>query len=110
MALVSFPFALFVLGLLPVYYALSRRGQNALLLAASLVFCALFDVRAVVLLVVATVADFGLGRWLAWDRPPSQRRLAMWTSVGLGVLCFMHMFAPREHSAVPATSTTTTQS
>lgn len=31
-------------------------------------------------------------------------------SVGLGVLCFMHMFAPREHPAVPATSTTTTQS
>ena len=93
MALVSFEYSLFVLALLPVYYRLSRAGQNTLLLAASLAFCAVADPRSVVLLAVATLVDFTIGRRLTWSRPDAERRRYLWLSVGFNLLllgCFKY--------------------
>ena len=48
-----------------VYWQLKRRGQNVLLLAASWFFYAMWDWRFLGLMLLTTVVDFGVGRYLA---------------------------------------------
>lgn len=68
-----------------LYFALPRRGQNALLLAASLAFSASWDYRGALLLAASSVVDYAISRRLAWERPESVRRRALWLSVLLNI-------------------------
>ncbi|WP_119071421.1 MBOAT family O-acyltransferase [Aggregatilinea lenta] len=65
MSVTSLAFAGFVLVVLILYYLLPRRAQNNLLLAASYVFLATWDIRFVVVFALLTLVNFALARRIA---------------------------------------------
>jgi alginate O-acetyltransferase complex protein AlgI len=83
----SLEYGLFLPVVVVVYWQLSRRPQNALVLVASYVFYAVFDWRFLGLLVLSTVLDFSFGRSLR-GAPPHRRRRWLVASlvVNLGIL------------------------
>lgn len=72
------------------YWLLTRRAQNALLLASSYVFYAWWDWRFLGLIVFSSALDYGVGRGMAASEVPSRRRafLALSLVSNLGLLGF----------------------
>lgn len=85
MQILSFDYWGLTLALLVAYYCASRIGQNWLLLLASLGFCASWDYRSALVLIASSALDYGISRYLAWDRPERTRRLALVASVLLNL-------------------------
>src|SRR5687767_4081876 len=54
----SVAFAIFLPSVLALYYALGRREQNAMLLAASYLFYGWWDVRFLLLIVISTMINY----------------------------------------------------
>jgi alginate O-acetyltransferase complex protein AlgI len=82
------PFLLAVLGL---YYALGRRGQNAMLLVASYAFYACWDWRFLGLLLVSTAVDWTLANLIA--REPTRAGAKRWVAASVTInLCFLGFF------------------
>jgi alginate O-acetyltransferase complex protein AlgI len=82
------PFLLVVLGL---YYALGRRGQNAMLLVASYAFYACWDWRFLGLLLVSTAVDWTLANLIA--REPTRAGAKRWVAASVTInLCFLGFF------------------
>ncbi len=90
----SFTFVVFLAIVLPLYYALSHKWQNRMLLAASYVFYGAWDWRFAFLLAGSTVVDFFIARGLDRTSDERRRRLLIVGSivVGLGVLGFFKYF------------------
>jgi len=90
----SWTFAAFLLVVLPVYYALPRRGQNLFLLAASYVFYGWWDWRFLSLLWISTVVDYAVALALDATDDARKRRLLILMSliVNLGMLGFFKYF------------------
>jgi alginate O-acetyltransferase complex protein AlgI len=86
----SFQYAVFLPGVLLVYWRLRHRGQNLLLLAASWLFYALFDWRFLGLMLLSTATDYTVGRVLAGTTDGRRRRAVFAVSlvVNLGILGF----------------------
>jgi D-alanyl-lipoteichoic acid acyltransferase DltB (MBOAT superfamily) len=68
MVFTTTPFLVFILIVLPLYFALSHRWQNVMLLIASYVFYGWWDWRFLFLLLFSTVLDYLVGLGLVW--PP----------------------------------------
>ena len=67
----SLEYFIFLPLVLALYYALGRRGQNGLLLAASYFFYGWWDWRFLSLLLVSTGVDYAVG--LAIARRPARK-------------------------------------
>jgi len=100
----SFSFVAFFALVYGVYLALQRhlRWQNALLLVASYVFYGMWDWRFLLLLLLSTVVDFGIGRALSNTESEQIRRRLIWLSlvVNLGILGFFKYFNFFQDNAV----------
>jgi alginate O-acetyltransferase complex protein AlgI len=91
----SFAFLLFLPAVFAVHWSLrGRRAQNAVLLAASLVFYGWWDVRFLGLMVGAALLDFAVARYLEVLQTPRSRRLLLAASLvaNLGLLAFFKYF------------------
>jgi alginate O-acetyltransferase complex protein AlgI len=90
----SFDFAIFLVVVLAVYFALQRGGhrmlQNRFLLVMSYVFYAAWDWRFTLLIALSTVVDYQVALALSRARDPARRRVLISTSlaVNLGLLGF----------------------
>ncbi len=103
---VSFEYAAFLVALVLVYWRLSLKFQNLLLLFASFAFFYLWDWRSLLVVVVSGTAEWGLGLALARPAVASRRprKLALlWVSVVLNVLtlCVLKYFNFFIESAEP---------
>ena len=81
----SWTFAVFFAIVVPLYYALGRRRQNAMLLVASYVFYGWWDWRFLILLMLSTTVDFFVARWMNQTIDARARKLLMLGSVGLNL-------------------------
>ena len=72
----SWTFGLFFALVLPLYYALDWRRQNIMLLFASYVFYGWWDWRFLILLMLSTVVDFFVAKWLNATTDPSVSQVA----------------------------------
>lgn len=90
----SLQYAVFFPLVFVAYWQLKRRGQNALLLAASWFFYAMWDWRFLGLMLLTTGVDFAVGRYLAATEDERRRKLAFGLSLGLNltVLGFFKYF------------------
>jgi D-alanyl-lipoteichoic acid acyltransferase DltB (MBOAT superfamily) len=90
----SLQYALFLPCVFLLYWSLSRRRQNVLLLGASYLFYAMWDWRFLGLLIFSSVADYGIGRALGRTSSEQHRRalLVVSLAVNLGVLGFFKYF------------------
>jgi alginate O-acetyltransferase complex protein AlgI len=90
----SFVFVVFLAIVLPLYYALSHKWQNRMLLVAGYVFYGAWDWRFAFLLAGSTIIDYVAGR--AVHRAATERRrkmlLAMSIVVNLGILSTFKYF------------------
>ena len=88
----SLEYFIFLPLVLALYYALGRRGQNGLLLAASYFFYGWWDWRFLSLLLVSTGIDYAVG--LAIARRPARKRgwLLLSLAANLGLLGFFKYF------------------
>jgi alginate O-acetyltransferase complex protein AlgI len=84
MNIASITFSCFVLAVLVVYYLLSRRSQNILLLVASYIFYATWSLTFPLLLLGMTIVNFGLSKHLR-TRPAPKRRPWLWLGIGFNV-------------------------
>lgn len=84
MTLVSLGYAAFVGVTLALYYALSRRGQNVLLLVASCAFCMAWSLQAAMALLGVTTFNFAWARQLRRERPG-----ILWLGVGFNVFALV---------------------
>jgi D-alanyl-lipoteichoic acid acyltransferase DltB (MBOAT superfamily) len=99
----SWVFALFLVIVLALYYLLRLRGQNLMLLAASLFFYGWWDWRFLGLLLLSTVIDYAAALGMQhYDTRPRLRRLLMLASLvsNLGILAFFKYFNFFTESAV----------
>jgi alginate O-acetyltransferase complex protein AlgI len=89
MSFISFQFAAFFLVTAIIYFAMPPRYRWLVLLAASYLFYALSDARALPLLLLSTVVSFAAG--LAIERIPShrQRRLIVAVSIMFNLLVLL---------------------
>lgn len=87
-------FALFLALVLPTYFLLPLRGQNAFLLVASYFFYGFWDWRFLSLLAVSTVVDYVVARGIASSDVPARRRALLIVSIctNLGILGFFKYF------------------
>jgi alginate O-acetyltransferase complex protein AlgI len=81
----SWTFVVFFALVLPLYYALDWRRQNIMLLIASYVFYGWWDWRFLLLLMLSTVVDFFVAKWMNATANPAFRKSLMLTSVGLNL-------------------------
>ncbi|MBU2490745.1 MAG: MBOAT family protein [Proteobacteria bacterium] len=90
----SFTFLVFLCTVLPVYYSLSRKAQNAFLLVASYIFYGFWDWRFLSLIFLSTVVDFFVAQRIQASDSPRDRKFLLAASLGvnLGVLCFYKYF------------------
>ena len=90
----SLQYALFLPAVLVIYWRLSHRRQNALLLVASYLFYGVWDYRFCGLMLLSTVVDYTVGRVLSTTDDERRRRLLFGASlaVNLGVLGFFKYF------------------
>jgi len=93
----SIEFFTFLAIVLALYWQLSQRLQNLLLLVASYFFYGFWDVRYLSLLTVSTLVDYfsGLGIEGArsrHDEPTARRWLVLSVCVNLGILCTFKYF------------------
>jgi D-alanyl-lipoteichoic acid acyltransferase DltB (MBOAT superfamily) len=86
----SFTFVVFLAGVLPLYYALSYRGQNRMLTLASCVFYGAWSLGFLGLLLLSIFVDYTLGHALHTSRDPKRRKWLVAGScvLNLGVLAF----------------------
>jgi len=72
----------------------SRRVQNLLVTAASYLFYGWWDYRFLLLIFFSTLVDYSVGLTLGRTEAPRQRKLLLWTSIGvnLGFLGFFKYF------------------
>ncbi|MDZ4861314.1 MAG: MBOAT family protein [Candidatus Hydrogenedentes bacterium] len=103
----SWTFAAFIVIVLPIYYSLSRRGQNLFLLVASYVFYGWWDWRFLGLLWVSTVVDYAVALSLDKTTSPGRRRglISISLFTNLGMLGFFKYFDFFVTSAIDALST-----
>lgn len=80
----SITFVVFLAIVFPLYWALSRRWQNVLLLVASYVFYGWWDWRFLSLLLISSLFDFWLGHRIAASTGARQRK----AYIVLSLLCF----------------------
>ncbi|PZV09077.1 MAG: membrane-bound O-acyltransferase family protein [Leptolyngbya sp.] len=117
MTFISFPYVLFLLSLVVIYWLLDQpRSRLWVLLIASLVFYASFQVYSIPLLLAATWINFYLGRLLStppdwrndnwqftqqdWNR---KRLKLLWFGIGLNVLLlFSFKYIPFTLNAIAA--------
>ncbi len=86
-------FALFLVGVLGLYYVLTWRAQNVLLLAASYVFYGWWDWRFCALLAVSTLVDYTVGRCMPGAGTRARRALlGVSLATNLGLLGFFKYF------------------
>ena len=90
----SWEYFVFLPVVLLLYYSLTRRWQNHLLLAASYIFYSWWDWRFTVLLVISTIVDFYLGIAIHQAEEPRHRRRLLVISciVNFGMLGFFKYF------------------
>lgn len=90
----SFFFWVFFLVVWALYWRLSHRGQNLLLLVASYYFYGCWDWRFLGLIFATTTWDFFLARWIAATEAPGKRKalLALAITVSLSVLGFFKYY------------------
>lgn len=90
----SFFFWVFFLAVLSLYWRLSHRGQNLLLLVASYYFYGCWDWRFLGLIFATTTWDFFLARWIAATEAPGRRKalLVLAITVSLSVLGFFKYY------------------
>ena len=90
----SFEFFLFLPVVLVLYWTVLRSRRLPLLLVASYVFYGAWDWRFLGLLLLSTITDFQVGKWLERSTDPRSRRLGLVLSlfVNLGVLAFFKYF------------------
>lgn len=95
-------FVVFLAIVLPLYYRLSHRGQNIMLLLASYVFYGWWDYRFLALLFVSTLLDYAVGIGLGRSTDPRTRKLLLSCSLfgQLGMLAFFKYFNFFADSAV----------
>ena len=86
----SLEYAIFLPIVLGLYWLLSHRKQNLLLLAASYVFYGAWDVRFLGLMIISTLTDFTVGRLLERTEDDRRRKRIFMISlvVNLGILGF----------------------
>lgn len=97
----SLPFAIFLPVVFGLYWAIGahrRRGQNALVLTASLFFYGWWDWRFLSLMVISTVTDYVVGLQLERTESARKRRLLLAVSLAvnlglLGVFKYYDFFA-----------------
>jgi D-alanyl-lipoteichoic acid acyltransferase DltB (MBOAT superfamily) len=95
MTFTSLSFFVFLPIVLALYYALGRRSQNLLLLAASYVFYGWWDVRFLALLGASTLIDYAAARAIEGageDRRRRRRFLAITVTSNLTILGFFKYF------------------
>jgi D-alanyl-lipoteichoic acid acyltransferase DltB (MBOAT superfamily) len=87
-------FLVFLVVVFLLYWPLPRRGQNALLLGASLVFYGWWDWRYLFLLLFTAGVDYGVALGLARSDAPGRRRALLLASLtaNLGVLATFKYF------------------
>ena len=87
----SLSYAVFLPVVLGAYYLAPRRWRVAVLLLASYWFYGSWNAGYLLLLVLATAANFALGLWLAPDPRGGRRpRWALFTAVGLNVSVLLY--------------------
>ena len=91
MSLDSSIYIVFLTLVVAVYWRLSRRGQNILLLAASYFFYAWWDWRFLLLMAASTSVDYWAARRLHASADPGTRRTLLFVSLTLN-LCFLGYF------------------
>ena len=82
----SLEYAVFFPLVFIIYWRLGRRGQNILLLGASWFFYALWDVRFLGLMLLTTVVDFVVGRYLQAEQDDQKRKRAFFISLALNLV------------------------
>ncbi len=108
MTFTSVAFGVFALIVLPLYWLLGHRKQNAMLLVASYVFYGFWDWRFLLLLWLSTIVDFVIARRMSRRAPGSAaRRRLMWISVGLnlgylGFFKYCNFFVASAHAGLSA--------
>ncbi len=107
----SIAFVAFLPVVLIAYYLLGHRGQNRLLLAASLFFYACWDWRFLSLLFVTVIVDFYVAQYLdrlaAANAPARKRKAVLAISMGanlaiLGFFKYFNFFADSLRSVLAA--------
>ena len=90
----SFDYALFFPAVVLLYFAIPQRWRWALLLAASYYFYAAWRAEYLVLIVISTLIDYGVGLQLGRARRESTRRLLLIASLStnLGILFLFKYF------------------
>jgi D-alanyl-lipoteichoic acid acyltransferase DltB (MBOAT superfamily) len=90
----SLQYAVFFPVVLAIYWSLTHRGQNLLLLVASYVFYAAFDWRFLGLMWLSTLTDFAVGRLLGRVSADGRRKAIFLISlvVNLGILGFFKYY------------------
>ncbi len=86
MVFTSFPFLVLLLIVLPLYFALSFRLQNIMLLIASYIFYGWWDWRFLFLLFFSTALDYSVGLALDAPRFDRWRKAILVTSVTIQLL------------------------
>lgn len=81
----SYIFWCFFAVVIGLYRVLSWRGQNRMLLAASLVFYGFWDWRFLFLLVFSALVDYALGLRIAAATDPRRKQACVALSVGVGL-------------------------
>jgi D-alanyl-lipoteichoic acid acyltransferase DltB (MBOAT superfamily) len=104
MIFTTITFGVFALIVIPLYYLLGHKWQNAMLLVASYVFYGWWDWRFLLLLWLSTVVDFYIARRMDRRTGAARRRL-MLVSVGLnlaylGFFKYCNFFVRSAHDAL----------
>ncbi len=94
----SLNFFVFFFGLFLIYIFIPHRKQNILLLAASYVFYATWDIRFAFLIVVSTVANYACGIMMREGRMTTGERVT--ASSWLALSCFFFVVVEWNYSAI----------
>jgi alginate O-acetyltransferase complex protein AlgI len=81
----------FLLAIVPLYWALSHKQQNVVLLVASYVFYGWWDYRFLGLILISTVVDFFCARAIHASDDPARRKLLLVVSLVIN-LTFLGFF------------------
>lgn len=91
----SIDFAVFLPIVFSIYWATGNlKLQNIYLVLSSFVFYGWWDIRFLSLLVISTVIDFFIGRFLHFSEDQNKRKLVLYISIisNLGILAFFKYF------------------
>lgn len=90
----SFIFLIFLIVVIPLYYAVPARFRNWLLLISSYFFYGYWDYRFLSLIIISTLVDFYVGRAMGYTEDARRRRNLLWISMAtnLGILGFFKYF------------------